>query len=168
MIHTALLSLMLLLSQNPLAHEDHAFHVSKCLMEVNPETQSLQITMHIFLDDLELALGQLGHGKLYLCTPRETPDAEQHLEAYLRSNFILGINGEPAEYKFLGKEISSDLAAVWCYMEVENLSELNSLELTYRVLFDTFREQRNLASLIQPGKEQGMLLFQVGDETKGI
>lgn len=162
---TAFLSFFLfLLPVNPA----HDFHVSKCLMEYDEEAQSLQMSMHIFLDDLELALEQQGHDDLFLCTPRETVEAEQHLEAYLREHFKLIVNGEPRDYKYWGKEISDDLSAVWCYMEVENLTKVESLQLTYRILFDTYQDQKNLASLVLPGQEPGMLFFQVGDETKGI
>ena len=118
--------------------------------------------------DLELALEQQGHDDLFLCTPRETVEAEQHLEAYLREHFKLIVNGEPRDYKYWGKEISDDLSAVWCYMEVENLTKVESLQLTYRILFDTYQDQKNLVSLVLPGQEPGMLFFQVGDETKGI
>ncbi|MCR9099061.1 MAG: hypothetical protein NXI25_03860 [bacterium] len=166
-MNTAFLYLLLLFSNAP-ALEAHDFHVSKCLMEYDAEAQSLQMSMHIFLDDLELALEQRGHDKLFLCTPREAVEAEQHLEAYLREHFRLVVNGEPRAFKYWGKEISDDLSAVWCYMEVENLTKVESLQLTYRVLFDTYRDQKNLASLVLPGQEPGMLFFQVGDETKGI
>lgn len=137
-------------------------------MEYDPEGQSLQMSMHIFLDDLERALQQRGHDHLFLCTPKEAADAEKHLEAYLRDHFRLVVNGEERAFKYWGKEISDDLSAVWCYLEVGNLSEVASLELTYRVLFDTYRDQKNLASLVLPGQEPGMLFFQVGDETKGM
>ena len=168
MIHTALLALFLLCSQGPFTQNDHDFHVSKCLIDYDAEAQSLQMSMHIFLDDLEQALGQQGYEKLFLCTPREAAGAEEYLEAYLRANFKLVINGQPAQYKYWGKEISDDLAAVWCYLEVENLSELNTLEVTYQVLFDTFRDQKNLASLTLPGRDPGMLFFQIGDETQEL
>lgn len=147
---------------------DHDFHVSKCLMAYNPDTESLQMSMHIFLDDLELALSQRGHDQLFLCTPREAPEAVAHVEAYLRDHFKLVINGQPRDFTFVGKEISDDLSAIWCYMEVEQLPAVESLQLTYRILFDTYRDQKNLASLTLPGREPGMLLFQVGEEVKEL
>lgn len=146
----------------------HDFHVSKCLMEYDPESQSLQMSMHLFIDDLELALRQRGHEQLFLCTPREAAEADAQVEAYLRDHFQLVINGAPRTFKYWGKEISDDLSAVWCYLEVENLTEVTQMELTYRVLFDTYRDQKNLVSLTLPGQEPGMLFFQVGDETKGF
>jgi|AntRauTorckE5430_2_1112549.scaffolds.fasta_scaffold07698_2 myo-inositol catabolism protein IolC len=167
-MNTAILSLLLLWLPGAQVNEAHDFHVSKCLMEYDPEEQSLQMSMHIFLDDLELALSKRGQEQLFLCTPRETAEAEAQVEAYLRDHFKLTINGELRTFKYWGKEISDDLSAVWCYLEVDNLQEINELELTYRILFDTYGDQKNLASLTLPGQEPGMLFFQVGDETKGI
>ncbi len=148
----------------PTSHHD--FHVSKCLMHYQPEQQALQISMHIFLDDLELALRKRGHDKLFLCTKNEAVGADEVVEAYLRDEFQLTINGEPRAFNFVGKEISDDLAAVWCYLEITDLPRLESLQLRYSVLMDTYDDQKNLASLERPGEAIGTLLFQRGYEVK--
>lgn len=150
----------------PTSKPNHDFHVSKCLMNYRPEQQTLQISMHIFLDDLELALSQRGHSKLFLCTQEEAAGADTLVEAYLRDKFQLTLNGQPRDFNFVGKEISDDLAAVWCYMEVTNLTALKSLQLRYSVLMDIYKDQKNLASLERPGAEIGTLLFQKGNEVK--
>jgi len=148
----------------PISHHD--FHVSKCLMNYRPEQQTIQISMHIFLDDLELALRERGHDKLFLCTKKEAADANEVLVAYLRDEFQLTLNGEARAFNFVGKEISDDLAAVWCYLEVTDLPRLESLELRYSVLMDIYDDQKNLASLERPGEEVGTLLFQKGNAVK--
>ncbi|NBC08527.1 MAG: hypothetical protein GVY26_15155, partial [Bacteroidetes bacterium] len=150
--------------QIPTSHHD--FHISKCLMHYRPEQQALQISMHIFLDDLELALRERGHDKLYLCTKKEAAGANELVEAYLRDEFQLTLNGELRDFNFVGKEISDDLAAVWCYLEITDLPRLESLELRYSILMDTYDDQKNLASLERPGEEVGTLLFQKGNAVK--
>jgi hypothetical protein len=135
-------------------------------MHYRPEQQALQISMHIFLDDLELALRERGHDKLYLCTKKEAAGANELVEAYLRDEFQLTLNGELRDFNFVGKEISDDLAAVWCYLEITDLPRLESLELRYSILMDTYDDQKNLASLERPGEEVGTLLFQKGNAVK--
>ena len=135
-------------------------------MHYRPEQKALQISMHIFLDDLELALRERGHDKLFLCTQKEAAGANEAVEAYLRDEFQLTLNGELRDFKFVGKEISDDLAAVWCYLEVTDLPRLESLQLRYSVLMDTYDDQKNLASLERPGEEVGTLLFQKGNAVK--
>jgi hypothetical protein len=136
------------------------------MMHYRPAQQSLQISMHIFLDDLELALEQKGHEGLQLCTKEEAPEAEQHLEAYLREEFQVSVNGKARDFRFVGKEMSDDMAAVWCYMEVTDIAALKSLEIRYSVLMDTYDDQKNLASLEMPDGEVGTLLFRKGNAVK--
>jgi hypothetical protein len=48
----------------------HAFHVSKAVVEYNPGEQAIQVSMHLFLDDLEAALKQTHPEPLYLCSDK--------------------------------------------------------------------------------------------------
>jgi hypothetical protein len=153
------------LGQAPL---DHPFHVSKCLIHYRPAKQSLQMSLHIFLDDLELALAQRGHDKLFLCTDKEAEQAESYLISYLRETFQLKLNGADRAFSFEGKEISDDLAAVWCYLEVKPLTQLKSLELRYSLLMDTYDDQKNLANIDLPGQDTGTLLFSKGRELRRV
>lgn len=162
----ALLYLSLLLAWLP--RPEHDFHVSKCLIDHRPEQQALQISLHIFLDDLELALEQRGHSQLRLCTPREAEQAETIMLEYLREHFQLRVNGQERAFRFVGKEVSDDLAAVWCYLEITDVPELQSLELTYRILFGTYADQKNIASLSVPGRKRGMMLFQAGQGRQAV
>ena len=44
---------------------DHDIHLSTCLIEYNQVEKALQITLHIYIDDLEDALELEGHKDLY-------------------------------------------------------------------------------------------------------
>lgn len=146
----------------------HDFHVSKCLVEYSAPDQALQISLHLFLDDLEEALRRQGADQLFLCTEKEHPEGEKYLERYLRQYFQFVINGEPAEYTFLGKEISDDLQAVWCYMEIPGLASLQQLEVTNALLMDLYDDQKNLVSVIGPQQEQGLMLFEKNSRTESV
>lgn len=146
--------------------EYHDFHISKCLIDYNEPEQALQMSMHIFLDDLEEALRRQGADKLFLCTPKETADAEQHLTEYLRQHFRLKANGRERAFSFVGKEISEDLAAVWCYLEVAGVSGLKELEVTNDILMEVYSDQKNVVSINGPGRKQGMLLMQKGSAVR--
>ena len=109
-------------STSPPVEATHDFHVSKCLIEYNPQANALQISMHIFIDDLELALESQGTERLFICTRMEHPKAETYMQRYLEQNFKLTVNQKPIKYDFLGKEISEDMAAVWCYLEITDIT----------------------------------------------
>ena len=53
----------------------HAFHISKTDMVFQPAEKSMQITMHIFIDDLESALEKQGKSKLFIGSERENQEA---------------------------------------------------------------------------------------------
>lgn len=143
---------------------NHEFHVSKCQIEYSVETEALQITLHLYLDDLEEALRKQGADKMFLCTDKEHDKAEKYLFRYLKQQFKLIVNetGEVAEFDFIGKEQSEDLQAVWCYLEVTNVSAFKSLEVTNSLLMEVFDDQKNIVQIMAPGKKQGYFLFHKG------
>lgn len=140
----------------------HEFHLSKALVEYNTQEKAVQISMHIFLDDLEEALRRQGKDKLYICTDKESAEAEAHMETYLRDHFKININGVPVVYNFLGKEASEDYQAAWCYIEVENVAELNEIEILNDLLLEVYDDQKNVIQLVGPNKKRGVLLLQKG------
>lgn len=140
----------------------HEFHLSKAMVEYNMQEKAIQVSMHIFLDDLEEALRREGKDKLHLCTAKESAEAESYMEAYLREHFKIKVNGQAVNYNFLGKEPSEDYQAAWCYVEVENVTELKEIEIVNDLLMEVFDDQKNVIQLIGPNKKKGVLLLQKG------
>ena len=139
----------------------HDFHVSKCEVNFNIKEKALQVSLHVFLDDLENALALYGAENLNLCTSKEDPKAELYLLRYLQNHFKVKGDDFPYEINFVGKEISEDLAAVWCYFEFLEFFPQNSIEIDNSVLMDLFDDQKNIVSLeINRGKKDYFLLQQ--------
>lgn len=137
----------------------HEFHLGKCFIEYNEKEQALQISMHLFIDDLEEALRQQGADKLFICTEKEDPKAETYIYKYLQQKFTLQLEDQPIQYTFLGKEISEDLAAVWCYLEVEHLETIQKLYVKNNALMDAFEDQQNIIKIVGPNKKKSYFLF---------
>lgn len=159
MFYTFLLSTLLFLSGNTTAHE---FHVSKCQVEYNETDKAVQVTMHIYIDDLEEALRKQGADKLFLCTERESSNADEHLVAYLKKRFQVEINNSAAEFVFIGKEPSEDLLATWCYLEFTGIDHLQNLTIENDLLMEVFDDQKNIVSIMAPNNQQGYFLFEKG------
>ncbi len=145
--------------------EVHDFHVSKCLIEYNPQVRRLQISMHLFLDDLELALQQKGWTDLRLCQADEAAEAENYLKTYILENFRLSVSDSELTYEYLGKEVSDDLQGVWIYLESPPLPALPNLTVTQAVLLEVYDDQKNIVSIFGPGDTHGVLLFEPGKTT---
>ena len=88
-----------------------------------------------------------GSEDLFLCTKKEHPEANKYIQAYLSTVFKINVDGEEMEYAYLGKEMSEDLAAVWCYLEISNTDILSSFGIENKVLMETFPDQKNLVKV---------------------
>jgi hypothetical protein len=142
--------------------EFHKFHVSKCQIEFNFPEKALQISMHIFIDDLEEALRNQGFGKLFIGTEKESDQADEYLLQYLNDHFILNVNDQNVEYEFIGKETSEDLQAIWCYLEITNIETVESLAVENSLLMEVFADQKNIIHIMMPNKKQGYFMLEKG------
>lgn len=154
-----LFSLLLIMGLCIQANLPHEFHFSKCQIEYQADTQALQISMHLFIDDVELALEKRGYESLFLCTEREHPDANKHLLDYLESSFQLAINDKAVAYQFVGKEITEDLSGMWCYFEIEKLKKLKTLEIRNSILTEIHDDQKNVLQVQGPSGNKAYSLL---------
>jgi len=125
----------------------HEFHLSKSTINYSTENQSLQITMNMFIDDLELALQPTAGDTLRICTRKEKDDAEENIHAYILEHFTIEIKGKKIVPEFLGKEPSDDLAAVWCYLEVENIPSFSEISISNTIMTELFDDQKNMTNI---------------------
>lgn len=137
----------------------HVFHVSKAVVEYNTSEQSVQVSMHLFLDDLEAALKQTHPEALYLCSDKEKPEAETYLKEYLSRHFRLTLDGQTKAWNFLGKEPSEDFQGVWCYLEIPKTKAPKSIRVTHTALMEVFDDQKNIVHLSFPGNREWTCLL---------
>ena len=140
----------------------HDYHLSNTEVRYNQEEQALQITTRIFIDDLEQALADQGHSKLFLCLENEAAHADSLVGQYLFDNIFISINDKQVYLSYLGKEISDDLAAVWCYLEISDVELINALEIENNVLLKTFGDQKNIINLKLDKGMRKMLVLENG------
>ena len=60
-----------------LEKKSHDFHLSKCDIIYSAEEKAIQISLQLFIDDLELALAAEGHEDLGICTSKESDSADK-------------------------------------------------------------------------------------------
>lgn len=138
---------------------DHPFHASICHIEHNAGNKTLEISIQLFADDLDLALTQVYGQRYFVGTPAEREGVDDRLFDYLKKNFFLTVNGTPATLTFIGKE-SRDNAnfELWCYLEVPNVSHLSQLAVTNTLLIERFNDQSNLIKVKANGKKESLHL----------
>lgn len=125
----------------------HDIHLSNTIINYNDETETFQISTHLFLDDLEASLRLEGHENLKLCTRFEKPEGDAAVASFLDRNLKIIISGDTLNLNYLGKEISEDFQAAWCYLESDRLDPPASVRVYNNYLHDIFDDQRNLVNI---------------------
>lgn len=110
-------------------------------MEFNPETKSLQISMKLFVDDLDAVLEKEQEVKVFLGTKKEHSEADQFIKEYLNTHFFIEQSKGSLPVTFIGKEVDKDYT--WIYLEVKNFKVKDETLLTNSMLIDYFIDQTN-------------------------
>lgn len=124
---------------------NHKFYVSTTNIQFDQPSKSFQITMKLFTDDLENALGDPDRNKLKLGSDEEQGDADQLIANYLEEKFKMRVNDKHVEWSYLGKEVEYDLT--YCYLETFGVSKVHFLTIENTVFFELFEDQTNLINL---------------------
>ncbi len=144
----------------------HKFYLSVTNISYSKKDDALQITTRIFIEDLEKVLEERYDIKTHLDTDKESKLANEYIEKYLKTKFILQIDGKNKIYDFLGKKYDADI--VICYMEVPKvgLPKIKSIQIQNEVLTDIFDEQQNVVHYKINGKKKSFVLTK--SDTKGM
>jgi len=166
-----LMGLMLCMMQirafSPIVHD---YHISNFEIEWNAETKALEIIAKIFIDDLEDGIAASGvEEKLFLCTDREIEAGDDHIFAYLTDKMAINVNGEDVSYNYIGKEVSEDLVALYCYLEVENVESVEEITISNDMLMELFDDQINLIKLKSKSTSQrGFMMLKKGQHSDTV
>lgn len=160
MLRTALLALVLTFV-SLFAHA-HDYHASITDAKYNPRTQSLEVAVKVFMDDLEEALS---HRNKTRVTYNQSPKVQQYVHEYIIASLSFETEkGKPLRSTFVGAEQEADV--VWIYFEVPVKAEaLSHLYVRNVVLQELFNDQMNIVNLDFKGKVNSTL-FQKNDGTR--
>lgn len=147
-------TLFVLLLLGPTAHD---FHVSKTNVRYVAAREQVQVEMHLFLDDLELALAEAGAPKLYIGTADQLPQTAKHLSRYLEKHFQINWNGKVLPTGLLGFELSDDMQALWIYLAADVAESPVEVSVQQTALTEIYDDQRNMVKLFN-GEESSTLL----------
>lgn len=135
-------------------------------IEYNEEVQSLQIISRVFTDDLEALLQERYQPSIKLLSSGDEGEVRENLKKYLGQKFRVQVNGESYEVHYLGKEYQDDMTLL--YLEVPNVSSIQSVKIKNAVLTDLFPEQRNLVHVEFRGTTKSLILTGERDEEELI
>lgn len=142
-------ALLLLLSASP----KHDYHVSVTQMKYNPAAKIFEVSIKVFTDDLEKALG-MANDKVF--SVRNNDHNDTYVSNYLQKNFMLMADGKINAFKYIGKEEEQD--ATWIYIEVPFSPTTVASKLRNSIFSEVFDDQVNMTN-IKIGSEKKTILF---------
>lgn len=148
--------LLLLVALPLLSFTAHKYYLSLTQINYKSEAKAVQIIINVFMDDIELALNKDYDIDLQLTTKRELENNDIYFEKYLKNKLNFKVDGKAKNFNYLGKEYDGDL--VFFYLEIENINEVKSIDVSNQLLLEHFPEQQNLIKSKVGKKNKSVLL----------
>ena len=171
LMHGAGLAMLLLLLPAFCVHA-HDVHQSRAEAEFNASTQRLEVSLTVFVSDLELALTRQAERRISLTnTPATEVDAQVQL--YLKTNFVVTDgNGKVADLHWVGRQLDAATVAsvepeLTLFFEVSLPEGLQGCSLRHVVFCDRFKDQCNLLHL-RSGAQSTELKFSRDEPVRAL
>lgn len=145
------LILLLLVSAQVLSA--HKFYVSLTQINYNSKTKSIEVTLKLFTDDLELSTTNFSKKTVKIINAE---DSDVEIANYIKDKFSISINNKVQVLNYLGKELENDVS--WCYLEIKNVKDIQSIKINNRIFTEQFPDQKNLIHLDVNGVEESAVL----------
>ncbi len=134
----------------------HKFYLSVTEMEYSEKSESLKITSHIFIDDLEDLLQTRYDKSIRLSQTNESAKVSSLIKKYLDKKLEVEIDGKVFQMKYLGKVYEDDMALL--FLEIEHVSSFRSIAIKNAILTDMYSEQKNLVHVAYKGTTKSLIL----------
>ncbi|AYN66966.1 hypothetical protein D1013_06050 [Euzebyella marina] len=144
----------------------HKFYVSVTNVNYSEKDEAIQITSRVFIDDFDQLLLARYDLDAELASEQESPKADTYIEKYLRSKFLVSINGQPVSYDYIGKQYDADVVVLYIEVPKIDLSKTTSIEIENEILTDLYDEQQNVVHIKVKNKKKSFVL--VKSHTKGM
>lgn len=135
----------------------HPFHTSITEAEYNSKSGKVELTIKVFIDDLELAIGNL-KGQKFRLKAENSASVEPEVLEYISTQLKFISKGSVFKpEKLIGKEVNSD--AVFFYVETEKIpSSAKPLNVVYTLLTKEFEDQMNVFHFSENSQKKSLLL----------
>ena len=131
---------------------DHDVHLSKSEVNYDSKSHTVQVSIMLFLDDMEEALENRGAKDLKLYSSYEAPDAEEWIEDYLIEKLRFSANGQSISTTYIGREITEDFEGLWCYLEIPAINSDQSFAVTNEIFMEIFDDQKHVMVITKDHK----------------
>ena len=148
----------------------HSLHQSTAEAEYNPKTKKLEVSLTVFINDLETALIRQTEREMHL---DKTPAAEfdAQIVAYLAKTFVVtDAAGKTAKIEWVGRQLDAETQksghpTVTLFFEISLMPGVSNITIQQTFLCNLFEDQSNLI-LLRSDTQKVELSFKRGDGAK--
>lgn len=156
----------------PVIVHAHSLHQTTAEAEWNAETKKLEVSLTVFVNDLELALMRQSEREMRV---EKTAAAvfDEQARLYLAKNFVVtDAGGQKVKIEWIGRELDeatqkSGEPTMTLFFEIALPGCLQGASVLDAVFGDLFADEVNLL-LVRRGAEKTQLLFKRGDAARKL
>jgi hypothetical protein len=146
-------------------YSDHDLHASVTEVKWNAESTSFEVSIKIFIDDLEASLSRDNISGLNIGTEKESAGANDIITGYLDKHFKISLDGIQLPSQFVGKETTDDFKAIWCYVEYPGLKDPKKCLVSNDILFELYDDQRSIMDIRMNSTDKTYIILEPGQST---
>jgi hypothetical protein len=138
-----------------IASSYHDFHYSRSKILYNEETSTLQTCIHVFTDDLELAINRNQAQSIEIGMSDEHV-VDSLIRAYSQDHFSISTSAKDLELEWIGFECEYDIT--FLYIESEPFDEDSLYTLKIDLFMEMYDDQENVLDFTSPQIQEGHIL----------
>jgi len=137
----------------------HDIHFSKSTIDYNEKTNTLQVVINVFTDDLELAI-EISHDGLDL----EIGSENQHeltdslVADYSISQIYFTKNKKKLNFSYIGFEYDYDICYLYIESDTLSFEQFDEVQIGVHMFFDVYDDQENVVDISTPFFEDNLIL----------
>jgi hypothetical protein len=128
----------------------HPMHVTVLEVEFDEESKAVEMSMHVFADDLEDHLKIIKKNNELEILELNEEQRNKLLSEYMVRYMAMKINEKEQVIVYVGHEVEGE--ALWVFLEVKNVKKIKTFEIENSVLIDVFDDQANLIHFEHEGE----------------
>ncbi|AZQ42858.1 DUF6702 family protein [Nonlabens ponticola] len=134
---------------------DHKYYLSVSNVAYSEKAGALQMVSRFFIDDFQDVLEARTGTEVILGNPETLPSQLALFQKYIPKRLTASIDGKDIDPKVIGAEYDAD--QILLYIELPVAREPNTVELSYKALFELFPDQKNLVHFKLHDKRKSLL-----------
>lgn len=137
----------------------HDIHFSKSTIDYNEETETLQVVINVFTDDLELAIERSHDGlDLEIGSENQHELTDSLVDDYAINQIYYTRNNEVVNFNFIGFEYDYDICYLYIESDTLSIEQFDEIMIGVHMFFEVYDDQENVVDISIPYYEDNLIL----------